>query len=128
MAQRVPLDPDKGIPDLVSQLAADSKLLLKNEVRLAKLETKESVGRASRGALWLAVAFAFGVVAIVAFTLFLSTLIGRLAGAHYWVGAIVTGVLELALGFWLVKRGFRDFAKAPYSMPETRATLTLSRD
>jgi uncharacterized membrane protein YqjE len=128
VAERATLDPDKGIPDLVSQLASDSKRLLKNELRLAKLETRESVGRASRGALWLAVAFAFVVVAIVAFTLFLATLIGRLVGAHYWVGAVITGVLELALGFWLVKRGFKDFAKAPYSMPETRATLTLSGD
>ena len=128
MAQSVPTDPDKGIPDLVSQLASDSRRLLKNEVQLARLETKESVGRASRGALWMAVAFAFVVVATVAFTLFLATLIGRLVNGHYWVGAIVTGALELGLGFWLVKRGFRDFAKAPYSMPETRSTLTLSRD
>jgi Putative Actinobacterial Holin-X, holin superfamily III len=128
MAQSVPIDPDKGIPDLVSQLASDSKRLLKNEVQLAKLETRESVGRASKGALWMVVAFAFVVVAVVAFTLFLATFIGRLVNGHYWVGALITGALELGLGFWLVKRGLRDFAKAPYSMPETRATLTLSRD
>jgi high-affinity Fe2+/Pb2+ permease len=128
VAQRVSVDPDKGIPDLVSQLAADSKLLLKNEVRLAKLETKESLGRGSRGALWLTVAFAFVIVAAVAFTLFLTTLIGRLASGNYWVGAIATGVLELGLGFIVLRRGLREFGKAPFSMPETRATLTLSRD
>ena len=128
MAQPVQVDPDKGIPDLVSQLASDSKRLLKNEVRLARLETGESIGRASRGALWLLVAFAFVVVAVVAFTLFLATLIGRLANAHYWIGAMVTGVLNVALGILLLKRGFRDFSKAPYSLPETRASLTLSRD
>ena len=65
MAQSVPIDPDKGIPDLVSQRASDSKRLLKNEVQLAKLETRESVGRASKGALWMVVAFAFVVVAVV---------------------------------------------------------------
>jgi len=36
----VSLDADKGIPDLVSQLVSDSKRLLRNEVRLAKLETR----------------------------------------------------------------------------------------
>lgn len=128
MAHRIPVDPDKGIPDLVGQLAADARLLLANEVRLAKLETRESVGRASRGALWMAVAFAFVVVTAVAFTLFLATLIGRIVNENYWVGAIATGALELVLGWLFLRRGVRQFAQAPFTMPETRKTLTLSRD
>src|SRR2546423_9989699 len=48
VAQRVSIDPDKGINDLVGQLGDDSKRLLADEVRLAKLETAESVSRAGR--------------------------------------------------------------------------------
>lgn len=127
MAQRVPIDPDKGVTDLIAQLTDDSKRLLGDEVRLAKLETAESVHRAGRGALWLGLAFGVAVVMLVAFTLFFATLIGRVANGHYWVGAVVTAMLEIALGAWLVRRGLRDFGKAPYSMPETRATLTLAK-
>jgi hypothetical protein len=128
VAHRVPVDPDKGINDLVAQLAGDSKRLLADEVRLAKLETSESIARAGRGALWLGLAFGILVVMLVAATIFLTTLIGRMANGHHWLGALLTGALELGLGFWLVRRGMRDFKRAPYSMPETRASLTLARD
>ena len=40
----------------------------------------------------LGVAFAIGIVALVGLTLFLVTLIGRLANGHMWIGAILTGV------------------------------------
>jgi uncharacterized membrane protein YqjE len=126
VAQRVPIDPDKGVTDLVRQLGDDSKRLLTGEVRLAKLEMAESVHTAGRGALWLGVAFGVGVVMLVAFTLFVAALFGRVANGHYWVGAFLVAAIEIAAGLWLVQRGLAALKKAPYSMPETRSTLRLS--
>jgi hypothetical protein len=125
VAQRVLIDPDKGLTDLVRQLGDDSKRLLSDEVRLAKLETAESMHRAGKGALWLGVAFGIVVVALVAFTLAFATLFGRIANGHYWVGAMLTAALEIALGLWLVQRGLAAFKKAPYTMPETREGLKV---
>lgn len=122
-AQRNPIDPDVGIPDLVRRLGDDSKRLLRDEVRLAKLETRDNVQRAGHGVLWLAVAFGCSVVAMVAFTLFLATLIGRLADGHMWVGAVVTGVIEVALAAWLVKKGLVAFKEPSYSLEATRSSL-----
>ena len=119
-----PLD-GRSVGDLVDSLTHDARQLLQAELRLAKIETGAAVTRAGRGALWLAVAFGVLVVALVAFTLFLSTLIGRFAGGHHWVGAVVTGAIELAVGGWLVKQGLRELADAPYTMPETRAGLRV---
>jgi uncharacterized membrane protein YqjE len=127
VAQRVLIDPDKGLTDLVRQLGDDSKRLLSDEVRLAKLETAESMHRAGKGALWLGVAFGIVVVALVAFTLAFATLFGRVANGHYWVGAMLTAALEIALGLWLVQRGLAAFKKAPYSLPETREGLKVLR-
>lgn len=127
MATRVPLDPDKGLDDLVRQLADDSKRLVADEVRLAKLETAESMHAAGRGAMWVGLAFGTGVVALVALTLFFATLIGRIVNAHYWVGAVVVGVIEIAAGAWLLRRGRAAFAQAPYSMPDTRSGLRVIR-
>lgn len=121
-APRVPIDPNVAIPTLVRSLADDSKRLLGDEVRLAKLEVKESVKQASRGVLWMALAFGIGVVTLVALTLMLATLIGDLASGHMWVGAIVTGILELAVAGWLVKKGIGAFATDAYSLPATRDT------
>jgi uncharacterized membrane protein YqjE len=123
-AQRVPVDPNAGIPDLIRDLAEDSKRLLKDEVQLAKLETKESVKRASKGTLWMALAFGIGVVALVALTLLVVTLIGRLANNHMWVGALVTGVLEVAVALFLIKRGMRAFKEPSYTLEETREAVT----
>lgn len=116
-------DPDAGIPDLLRQLGDDSKRLVTNEVRLAKLEMRESVQRAGRGAVQLAVAFGIGIVMLVALTLFLATLIGRIANGHMWLGAIVTGVIELGLAVMLLRRGLGILRAPSYSLEETRAAL-----
>ena len=128
MAQQVPKDPDKGVNDLVRQLADDSKRLLGDEVRLAKLETAESIHRAGRGALWLGLAFGITVLALVAFTLFFATLFGRIANGHYWVGAMLTAAMEIAAGLWLVQKGLAAYKSAPYALPETRTGLRILKD
>ena len=127
MAQRMPIDPDKGLNDLVGQLASDSKRLLADEVRLAKLEAKDSLHQAARGTLWLGLAFGVAVVALVAVTLFLATAFGAIANGHYWVGALLTAAIEIAAGLWLVQRGLAAYRGAPYSMPDTRTGLRLVR-
>lgn len=122
-AHRVPTDPSAGIPDLIHQLTADTRRLATDEVRLAKLEMRESVQRASTGAIWLGVAFGVGVVMMVALTVLLATLIGRLASGHMWVGAMATGVIELGLAAWLVITGVKSFAGPSYTLAATREEL-----
>lgn len=127
MPQQIPIDPDKGVTDLVRQLVDDSRRLVQGEVRLAKMETGESMKSAGKGALWLGVAFGAAVVMLVAFTLFFATLFGRIANDHMWVGAMLTAALEIALGLWLVQRGSHAFKAAPYSLPQTREAMKVIR-
>ena len=122
-AQRVPIDPNAGIPDLIRDLNDDSKRLLKDEVRLAKLETNESIRRASKGAVWMGLAFGIGVVALVALTFMLVTVIGRLANDKMWIGALVTGLLELVVALMLIKRGARAFKEPSYTLEDTRESV-----
>lgn len=121
--QRMPVDPDTGIPDLISRLGDDSKRLVMDEVHLAKLEARESISRAASGAVRLGIAFGIGVVAMVAFTLLLATLIGRLVAGHMWVGALVTGVIELLVALWLIKRGLSAFKEPSYTLEQTRKVM-----
>jgi hypothetical protein len=118
------IDPDVGIPDLIRRLSDDGKRLVADEIRLAKIETKENVERAGRGGIRLALAFGVGVVALVALTLLLVTLIGRLANGHMWVGAIVTGILELVVAVVVIKKGTGAFAEPSYTLEQTRAGLS----
>ena len=78
--------------------------------------------------MWLGVAFGVAIVMLVAFTLFFATLFGQIANGHYWVGAMLTAAIEIALGLWLVQRGMRTFKQASYSLPETRAGLKIIRN
>ena len=128
MAQRVPLEIDPGFSPLIKQLTDDSKKLVGDEVRLAKLETIESVHRAGMGALWLGAALGATIVALVGATLLLATAIGRLASGNYWVGALVTAAIELVVGFLLLKKGITQYKQAPYSLPETREGIKLIRN
>ena len=124
---RQQIDPDVGIPDLISQLTEDSKRLVMDEVNLGKLELKENLRSGVRGLLRLTIAFGIGVVALSAFTVFLAALIGRMANGNYWVGALVTGVLELGLAAWLIKKGLSRFASPSYTLKETRAELSNTK-
>ncbi|HVE35821.1 MAG TPA: phage holin family protein [Gemmatimonadaceae bacterium] len=124
--QRMPVDPDAGIPDLISRLGDDSKRLVMDEVHLAKLEVRENLSRAGRGAVRLGIAFGVGVVALVALTLLLATLIGRLAAGHMWIGAVVTGIVELAIAAWLIKRGLSAYAEPSYTLEQTRKVVLRS--
>jgi hypothetical protein len=116
-------DPDLGIPDLIRRLTQDSKRLVADEVRLAKIDATDSLHRAARGVLWMALAFGVGVIVFVALTLFLTTLIGRLANGHMWIGALMTGLFEIALGTWLVKRGISAMVAPSYSLEASRNAL-----
>ena len=124
--QRMPVDPNAGIPDLISRLGEDSKRLMRDEVQLAKLELRDSMKRTTRGAMWLGVAFGIGVVALVALTLLATTLIGRLAAGHMWVGALVTGIVELIVSVVLIKRGVATLGAPSYSLEQTRKAITNS--
>ena len=122
-ARPIVTDPDAGIPDLIRRLSDDSKRLVTDEVQLAKLETKESLHRATRGVLWLSLAFGAAVVMFVALTILVATLLGRLDNSHMWFGALVTGLVELGLGGWLVKQGLTTYKSPSYTMAETRESL-----
>jgi hypothetical protein len=128
MATPIRVDPDAGIPDLVRRLTDDGKRLVADEMRLAKIETKENVKNAGRGGIRLAIAFGIGVVAMVALTLVLITLIGRIANGHMWVGAIVTGIVETIVAFVLIKKGMHAFGEPSYTLAETRAALSTIKN
>ena len=114
---------DAGIGDLVHRLTDDSKRLVTNEVQLAKLELRENVRTGARGAMWLAMAFGATVVVLVAVTVLLSVVLGRLFG-NLWAGTLATGVLELVVGALALRHGLALYREpSSYTLGETRASL-----
>jgi uncharacterized membrane protein YqjE len=124
----VQVDPDTTIGDLVRRLTGDSKRLVRDEIRLAKLEIGENLHAGARGVMWLALAFGIGVIALTALTIAVATAIGRAANGHMWVGAVVTGLLEIALGGWLITRGIKAYGTPSYTLGESREELRKTKE
>ena len=104
-----PAHPDTGIPDLIHSLASDVKRLAADEVQLARIEVKGAVRDSARGALWFAIAFGVAVIAAIALTVALVAGVAAMVGDNVWLGALVVGIAQVAVGAWLVKRGLSKF-------------------
>ena len=117
------IDVEAGIPDLVRRLTDDSKRLATDEVRLAKLELRESVKSGIRGSLWLAVSLAVGVVAMVALTVLAIGLVTKVVSGNYWAGTLIVGALEVLAGWLLLRQGLSAFREPSYSLEASRESL-----
>ena len=117
------IDPESGIPGLIRSLGDDSKRLVEDEVRLAKLELHENVRQGVSGSIQLALALAFGIVAAVALTVLLIAAIGAVFGHNYWAGALIVGAAEVGVGVLMLRRGAHVVKSPEYSMPESRESL-----
>ncbi len=123
MAMRsVEVEPDARLTELVGRLSDDSKRLVSDEVRLAKIEIRQNIKTGARGALWMGLAFGVGVIALVAFTIFLSTVLWRAFGL-LWLGVLVTAVIHLVGGFLLLRTGMARMSKETPPLEESRAEL-----
>ncbi len=124
----VRIEPDTTVPELVGRLADDSKRLVGDEMRLARLETGESLRQAVHGAVLLALAFGIGVLALVGLTVLLTALIGRVAIGATWAGALITAGLEILVGAWLVFSGIHALKQTDFTLGESRAELRDTKD
>jgi uncharacterized membrane protein YqjE len=117
------IDPSTGIPDLVRSLADDSKRLAADEVRLAKLELHDSVKMGTAGAVRLALAAAFAIVAAVALTLLLIAVVAAALDDKYWAGALIVGAVEAGIGLLALRRGMKAVRSPAYALRASREQL-----
>ena len=103
---RMRAESNETLSTMVGQLAADSKRLVVNEVRLAYLEVDEGARAAARGLAGIAAAFGIAVIAAAATTVLFAILLGNLTG-RLWLGCLIIGAIELLAGAIFVARGRR---------------------
>ena len=120
---REPLDDeDASIGDLVRSLAADTSLLLRQEMSLARAEVKESGTRLQQLGKKLAIAAALALPGTMAVTAFLVIALGNAINS-YVTSALIVGVV-LLLAAWIVARqGIARVANGGVGMSRTAASL-----
>ena len=121
--QGIRIEPEPTIGDLIGRLTDDSKRLANNEVRLARLEMGESIHQAVQGGIRLALAFGIAILALVALSVLLTSVIGSVLIGKAWAGALITGALEIIAAALLLWGGMKMMKNADFTLGESRAEL-----
>jgi uncharacterized membrane protein YqjE len=98
------VDTGRSISTVLSDIVGDLQQIVRAEVRLAKVELREELGKAKRGAVLMS---AGGVALIASFGLFLLAAVYGLATIWpAWVAALVVGgaVAVIGAGFAIAGR------------------------
>src|SRR3954451_4496596 len=92
----MPDHPTSELADAINDVADKARLLVKEEIELAKLEVTEKVTGLAKGAAVGAAAGVFVLAGLIYFLHFLALLIADVLGANPWLGyLIVSGLLFL---------------------------------
>jgi len=97
----------KSLGELLADLSRETTTLVREELRLAKLEMSEKAARVGRDVAFL---LAGGAVAYAGFLVLLAAIIFMLfeAGMPLWGSALLVGVLVAATGGFLVWKGMQS--------------------
>ena len=122
-------DDARGLGALLKDLAEGSGELIRHEVRLARLEAVEILGKAGAG---VAAVAAGGVLALLGALALLAGLI-MLAGDQwlrdrYWLAALVVLVIAAGAGAFLAKRGLALLSPKQLVPDQTVATLQEDKE
>jgi hypothetical protein len=122
-------DGRRGVGTLLRDLAEGSAALVRNEVKLARLEVAGIVGGVGRGTAFVATG---GVLALLG-TLCLLTGIVLLGGDQwlrdrYWLAALIVTALALGIAVFFVKRGMAQLSPANLAPDQTVASLKEDRE
>ena len=122
-------DGRRGIGALLRDLAEGSAGLLRNEVKLARIELRGIVSSVGLGTAMVASGGVFGLLG----TLSLFTGIVLLGGDQwlrdrYWLAALFFTVIAFAVAFIFVRRGRAELSPANLAPDQTVASLKEDRE
>jgi uncharacterized membrane protein YqjE len=119
---RAPAAAEPQLGDLFRQLAQDSATLVRQEVALAKAELRENVKSVARDAAKIAVGAVVAAVGALVLVAFLVLLLGDAVG-RYWAGALIVGVLMVAIGALLAMGAMKRLKRDTITPEQTLQTL-----
>ena len=115
--------PERPLGDLFRALSRDAAALVRQELALARAEVKQNLRALARDTILVALG---GFVALLGLLVLLAALVvavGDWMGDRYALGALLVGVLLLAVGGALAVLGLRKAKQTPLAPEETLATL-----
>ena len=114
---------EQSLGELVARATADMSSLMRKEVELAKLEIKQEVTGAAKGAGLLGGAGGAGLLALIFLSCAAAFGIG--VGLGYWVGFLIVGAFYLLVAALLGLKGRKNLKKVG---PPTKTIETVKDD
>lgn len=112
---------NRSLGELFSELAQETSTLVRQEVDLAKTEIGQKASRVGKDVGFLAaggaVAYA-GLLAILA-----AVVVGLDTFLPLWLAALLVGLVVVAVGYFLVKKGLDALKKEDVAPQQTIETL-----
>lgn len=120
----------RSVGALLRDLAEGGVALVRNEIRLARIETVDALNGIGRGAAIVATAAVLALLGGLALLAGLILLIGDqwLPRDLYWLGALIVVVITGALAGLFAKRGLALLAPSQLAPEETVTTLRETKD
>jgi uncharacterized membrane protein YqjE len=112
---------DRGLGELVKDLASQTSTLVRQEIQLAQAEVTQKGKVAGKGAGMLAGAAVFGVLALGALSAALITLLDD--AMPTWVAALIVMALWAVVAAVLAKAGQSALQRATPPAPQTVETV-----
>jgi tetrahydromethanopterin S-methyltransferase subunit C len=112
---------ERGIGELVKDLASQTSTLVRQEIQLAQAEVAQRGKVAGKGAGLLAGAAVFGLLALGALTAALIAVLGTFMPT--WVAALIVMVLWAIVAAVLAKSGQKALQRATPPAPQTVETV-----
>ena len=120
----------RSVGTLLRDLAEGGVSLVRNEVRLARIETVEALNAIGRGSALVATAAVLALLGGLAFVAGLILLVGDqwLPRDLYWLAAFIVVVLTGALAAWFTKQGLALLSPAQLAPDETMTTIRETKE
>jgi hypothetical protein len=112
---------EPSLGDLFGELTRETRQLVQQEVKLAKIELKESATRMGKGAGLLGASAVFGIGASLALMTALIALLSTFMPV--WLAALIVAIAEGGVGFMLYRRGLAAFTNAQLTPTQTIETV-----
>ena len=106
---------EPSLGELFKRLTTDTSELVRQEISLARAEVRQMGGTIARDGTKLGIAAGLALCGALAITAFLVIAVGDLLN-NYWLGALVVGLVLLAIGGVLARNAVADLKRG--AVPE----------
>src|SRR6266568_9248157 len=120
---------NRGIGQLLREVAHDGAHLARQEVNLARIEFAQIARDIGKGTVFAVAAAMLGLLTVQMLVFGFALLMGdALFRGHYWIAAFVLTVILGAVAFYLLKRGTALLSTKNIKPEQTLSTLRRHQD